>query len=76
MGETEQNDVRKLHAGHQDLHTLLLLVLILLLVGAQISLVLWKKKHYRSYQLTTLAGMYGQLLDFLINRIVGHSIFN
>ncbi|KAK0417674.1 hypothetical protein QR680_013142 [Steinernema hermaphroditum] len=52
------------HAGHSSMHAEMFLILIVTLVVAQIALVQWKKRHFRSYQLVTLVGMW--LVPFFI----------
>lgn len=37
------------HKGHEAMHSEMVLILFVTLIVAQIALVQWKKKHYRSY---------------------------
>jgi len=37
------------HKGHESMHAEMVLILLITLVVAQIVLVEWKKRHYRSY---------------------------
>uniref|UniRef100_F1L5A0 RING finger protein 121 n=1 Tax=Ascaris suum TaxID=6253 RepID=F1L5A0_ASCSU len=46
------------HKGHEQMHMEMFLILIVTLVVAQIALVQWKKRHFKSYQLCTLLGMW------------------
>lgn len=46
------------HKGHDKMHAEMILILIITLIVAQIALVEWKKRHYRSYSLVTLLGMW------------------
>ncbi|KAF4531752.1 hypothetical protein B566_EDAN014492 [Ephemera danica] len=46
------------HKGHESMHAEMMLILIVTLIVAQIVLVEWKKRHYRSYQFVTLLGMW------------------
>ncbi|CAJ0581217.1 unnamed protein product, partial [Mesorhabditis spiculigera] len=46
------------HKGHDAMHMEMFLILIISLVVAQIALVQWKKRHFKSYQLCTLVGMW------------------
>lgn len=38
------------HRGHEQMHMEMFLILIVTLVVAQIALVQWKKRHFKSYQ--------------------------
>ena len=38
------------HKGHETMHLEMVLILLTTLVVAQILLVQWKKRHFRSYQ--------------------------
>jgi RING finger protein 121 len=46
------------HRGHESMHAEMVLILIGSLVVAQVLLVQWKKRHFRSYQISTLVGMW------------------
>ncbi|XP_069679241.1 E3 ubiquitin ligase Rnf121 [Periplaneta americana] len=46
------------HKGHESMHAEMILILLVTLVVAQIVLVEWKKRHYRSYMFSTLIGMW------------------
>ena len=37
------------HKGHEAMHSEMVLILFATLIVAQIALVQWKKRHYRSY---------------------------
>lgn len=37
------------HKGHESMHAEMVIILIITLVVAQIVLVEWKKRHYKSY---------------------------
>lgn len=37
------------HKGHESMHAEMVIILLLTLVVAQVILVEWKKRHYRSY---------------------------
>lgn len=37
------------HKGHDAMHAEMLIILIITLIVAQVALVEWKKRHYRSY---------------------------
>lgn len=38
------------HKGHESMHAEMVLILLVTLIVAQIVLVEWKKRHYKSYQ--------------------------
>uniref|UniRef100_A0A914UVQ3 RING-type domain-containing protein n=2 Tax=Plectus sambesii TaxID=2011161 RepID=A0A914UVQ3_9BILA len=46
------------HKGHDAMHLEMFLILIVTLVVAQVALVQWKKRHFKSYQVATLLGMW------------------
>jgi len=46
------------HRGHESMHAEMALILLVTLVVAQILLVQWKIRHFRSYQKATLVGMW------------------
>jgi len=54
----EQAQVREKHKGHEKMHLEMLLVLISTLAVAQVILIQWKQRHFRSYQLVTSLGMW------------------
>lgn len=40
------------HKGHEAMHLEMILILLVTLIVAQIALVEWKKRHYRSYSVS------------------------
>lgn len=40
------------HKGHDAMHAEMVIILLLTLVVAQIALVEWKKRHYKSYSVS------------------------
>ncbi|EDX16658.1 GD24486 [Drosophila simulans] len=46
------------HRGHDAMHSEMVIILFVTLVIAQIILVEWKKRHYRSYAFVTLLAMW------------------
>lgn len=40
------------HKGHEAMHSEIVLILFVTLIIAQIALVQWKKKHYKSYSVS------------------------
>ena len=51
-----QAKTREKHKGHEKMHLEMLIVLITTLAVAQIVLIQWKQRHFRSYQLATTLG--------------------
>lgn len=52
------------HRGHESMHASMLLILLGSVVVAQIAIVQWKKRHYSSYQRSSMLGMW--LIPLLI----------
>lgn len=48
----------EIHKGHDVMHAEMIIILFITLIGAQVILVEWKRRHHKSYQLVTLAGMW------------------
>lgn len=46
------------HRGHDVMHAEMFIIFIVALIVAQVILVAWKKRHFKSYQLATLLGMW------------------
>ncbi|XP_004536133.1 RING finger protein 121 [Ceratitis capitata] len=46
------------HKGHEAMHSEMVLVLLITLIVAQVILVTWKQRHYKSYAATTLVAMW------------------
>ncbi|KAL8581295.1 hypothetical protein ACOMHN_028321 [Nucella lapillus] len=46
------------HRSHEVLHGEVAVVVLVILLAVQIALMLWKRRHFRSYQLVTLLGMW------------------
>lgn len=42
------------HKGHDAMHAEMVIILLVTLVVAQVALVEWKKRHYRSYSVSNL----------------------
>lgn len=40
------------HKGHESMHAEMVMILLVTLVVAQIALVEWKKRHYKSYSVS------------------------
>uniref|UniRef100_A0AC34QU80 RING-type domain-containing protein n=1 Tax=Panagrolaimus sp. JU765 TaxID=591449 RepID=A0AC34QU80_9BILA len=53
------------HRGHDAMHAEMFIIFIIVLAVAQIILVLWKKKHFKSYQLATTLGLW--LVPFTVS---------
>ncbi|KAK6743980.1 hypothetical protein RB195_010965 [Necator americanus] len=56
--QIEHAKLHEKHRGHEQMHLEMMLILIVTLVVAQVFLVQWKKRHFKSYQLCTLLGMW------------------
>ncbi|KAK3579821.1 hypothetical protein CHS0354_014968 [Potamilus streckersoni] len=54
----EHQRLHEKHRGHESMHVEMVLILIATLVVAQILLVQWKQRHFKSYQKATLLGMW------------------
>ncbi|KAJ8955289.1 hypothetical protein NQ314_006902 [Rhamnusium bicolor] len=54
----EHQKLHEQHKGHEKMHAEMVIVLIITLVVAQICLIEWKKRHYKSYSMVTLLGMW------------------
>ncbi|VDM71933.1 unnamed protein product, partial [Strongylus vulgaris] len=54
----EHAKLHEKHRGHEQMHLEMMLILVVTLVVAQVFLVQWKKRHFKSYQLCTLLGMW------------------
>ena len=50
--------IHKAHKGHESMHAQMLLILMVTVLVAQIVLVEWRKRHFRSYQSCTLIAMW------------------
>ncbi|KAM3965932.1 E3 ubiquitin ligase Rnf121 [Aphomia sociella] len=54
----DHQKLHELHRGHESMHTTMILILIGTLIVAQIIVVEWKKRHYRSYAFFTMVAMW------------------
>ena len=52
----EHQRLHEKHKGHEAMHAEMVLILISTLILAQILLVQWKQRHFRSYQVKILIG--------------------
>ena len=50
----EHMKMHEKHKGHESMHAEMVIILLITLVVAQIVLVEWKKRHYRSYSVSQL----------------------
>lgn len=48
----EHEKLHEKHKGHEAMHLEMILILLTTLAVAQILLVQWKKRHFKSYQVT------------------------
>lgn len=61
----EHEKMHEKHKGHEQMHVEMLLILLVTLVIAQISLVQWKKRHFKSYQVRNLRQQLVQSVAFV-----------
>ncbi|XP_046854405.1 RING finger protein 121-like [Xenia sp. Carnegie-2017] len=54
----EHEKLHEKHKGHEAMHLEMILILLTTLAVAQILLVQWKKRHFKSYQMVTLFGVW------------------
>ena len=54
----EHQKLTGIHKGHEAMHSEMALILIVTLILAQIVLMQWKLRHFKSYERTTLLGMW------------------
>ncbi|XP_033103768.1 RING finger protein 121-like isoform X2 [Anneissia japonica] len=63
----EHKKLHEKHKGHEAMHAEMVLILISVLIVAQVLLVQWKQRRYKSYQAVTLLGMWLIPFFFTIN---------
>lgn len=51
----EHMKMHEKHKGHESMHAEMVFILLITLVVAQIALVEWKKRHYKSYSVSDTA---------------------
>lgn len=58
----DHQQMHEKHKGHDAMHAEMVIILLVTLVVAQVALVEWKKRHYRSYSvsLTPAASAYNE----------------
>ncbi|XP_077984446.1 E3 ubiquitin ligase Rnf121-like [Glandiceps talaboti] len=56
--KVEHERLHAKHKGHEAMHAEMILILLTTLVVAQVLLVQWKQRHFKSYTIVTLAGMW------------------
>ncbi|XP_055312521.1 E3 ubiquitin ligase Rnf121 isoform X3 [Sitodiplosis mosellana] len=54
----EHQRMHEKHKGHDAMHAEMIIILFVTLILAQVALVEWKKRHYRSYSFITLLGLW------------------
>jgi RING finger protein 121 len=50
----EHQRLHEKHRGHEAMHAEMVLILIVTLIVAQVVLVQWKQRHFRSYQVSSI----------------------
>lgn len=63
--QREHEEMHRKHQGHDAMHAEMFIIFIIAMVVAQIFLTIWRKKHFRSYQIATLLGLW--LIPLLIS---------
>ncbi|CAG8527478.1 9169_t:CDS:2 [Ambispora leptoticha] len=53
-----KDNFAQMHAGHESQHSTMALILLFALFGFQFVILFWKQKHYRSFQVITLVGLW------------------
>ncbi|XP_066257203.1 E3 ubiquitin ligase Rnf121 [Euwallacea similis] len=54
----EHQKIHEMHKGHEKMHLEMILILFVTLLLAQVALIEWKRRYYRSYSIATLLGMW------------------
>ncbi|PZC73741.1 E3 ubiquitin ligase Rnf121 [Helicoverpa armigera] len=54
----DHQKLHEMHKGHESMHTTMVMILIVTLIVAQIIVMEWKKRHYRSYAFFTMVAMW------------------
>jgi len=50
----EHRKLHELHKGHESMHAEMLLILMVTMIVAQIVLIEWKRRHFRSFQVNCI----------------------
>ncbi|KAI5636945.1 hypothetical protein NE865_10360 [Phthorimaea operculella] len=54
----DHQKLHEMHKGHEQMHTTMVMILIVTLIVAQVVVVEWKKRHYKSYAFFTMCAMW------------------
>lgn len=54
----EHQQMHEKHKGHENMHAEMMIILLITVIVAQVALYQWRKRHYRSYSLVTLLGLW------------------
>lgn len=54
ISRVEHQKLHEKHRGHEAMHAEMVLILIFTLIVAQILLVQWRQRHFKSYQVCTV----------------------
>lgn len=61
------------HKGHEAMHSEMVLILFITLIVAQVILVEWKKRHYKSYSVFYIFAIYLSIhMKNIRHFIIGH----
>jgi len=56
--QKEHEEMHRKHQGHDAMHAEMFIIFIVSMIVAQIVLMVWKRRHFRSYQTATLFGLW------------------
>ncbi len=73
MTRLRHEAIHEKHKGHETMHAEMVLVLLGTLIVSQIVLVIWKAKHFKSFQSATMLAMW--LIPIGISVHLGHTRF-
>ncbi|CAG8478824.1 2275_t:CDS:2 [Paraglomus brasilianum] len=55
---SSQEEFARMHSGHESQHSTMALILLVALFSFQFLILYWKQKHYQSFQIVTLIGLW------------------
>ncbi|KAL5241580.1 hypothetical protein ACI65C_008990 [Semiaphis heraclei] len=61
----EHRKLHELHKGHESMHAEMLIILMITMIVAQIVLLEWKRRHFRSFQVVTSLALW--LIPFIMS---------
>lgn len=54
----EHRKLHELHKGHESMHAEMLIILMITMIVAQIVLLEWKRRHFKSFQVNCIFNIY------------------